>query len=173
MKELQEERRHLEEKKEAEKEKQLERKRSFMEREARKRAAGKVNNESKNASDEDGIASDGLTVASSTAPAESDTLKKPAWCQSETDREASEMDEEAKLLDFVDSLDFDQYSQDLELQTLMDQVKERIKTLERDNKKDGTKLQTCLDVSDSWQLYEILERSFFHCLLFLLLYFSE
>ena len=88
--------------------------------------------------------------ANSTTPAlaVSDSVKiKPAWCQSEASREASEIDAEMNLLSFVESLDFDQYTQDLELQALIGQVKERIKTLEREKKKDETKLRTCLDVS--------------------------
>lgn len=169
LKQLQEERRLLEEKKEAEQKQQLERKRLFMEREAKKRAAGKVSNdgESKDLGnpsapsiiiDQDTDDSVASSIASTTAESK---RKKPAWCQSETDHEASkelaELNDEANLLDFVDGLDFDRYNEDLELQTLMGQVKERIKTLERENKKEETKLQTCLDVSSSFRskpLYE-------------------
>ncbi len=89
-----------------------------------------------------------IDTATSTKPSE---CKKPAWCQSEEANKAAEeiaeIKDEADLLDFVDNLDFDSYSQDLELQILMSQVKERIKTLTKEKKKDETKLQTCVDVS--------------------------
>ena len=152
LKELQEERRRIEVKKEAEKKEAEQRKRLFREREAKKRAAGKVNydTESKNCtSTQDPLEwdMDDSTVASSIASTTTESKrKKPAWCQSE---EMAEIDDEANLLDFVNGLDFDQYNEDLELQSLMGQVKERIKLLERDNKKDETKLQTCVDVSAS------------------------
>ena len=78
---------------------------------------------------------------------------KPAWCQSEAANESAEamaeINDEADLLDFVHDLDFDQYDQDLELQALMGQVKERIKRLQREKKKDETTLRTCVDVSTS------------------------
>ena len=76
---------------------------------------------------------------------------KPAWCQSEAANESAqemaELNDEADLLDFVHDLDFDQYNQDLELKVLMGQVKDRIKKLQREKKKDENILQTCLDVS--------------------------
>ena len=160
LKDLQEERRHLEEKKEAEMKEKLQRKRIFMEREAKKRVAGKLPTIPPSAvmdeickdthpivSDDDDDSTVASTIASTISNCSSSKRKKPAWCQSETDREAAEEDEEINLLSFVDGLDFEQYTQDLELQTLMGQVKDRIKLLEREHKKDETKLQTCLDVS--------------------------
>jgi hypothetical protein len=81
------------------------------------------------------------------------TKQKPAWCLSEDARNKAEKNAEAKdeyeLLDFVDNLNFEQYNEDLELQTLMSQVKERIKSLQKEKKKDENRLQTCVDVSDS------------------------
>lgn len=166
LKELQEERRQLEEKKDAEQKQQLERKRLFMEREAKKRAAAKVNNDSNSCTHHDEhpiqpLTDDSSTVASSIASTVSANKrkKKPAWCQSETDHEATDMDDEADLLEFANGLDFDEYSQDLELQSLMGQVKERIKKLERENKKDETKLQTCLDVSAIVPLFVLIKIS--------------
>lgn len=159
---MQEERRRLEEKKEAEQKEQLERKRLFKEREANKRASYYSKNtttetptsDTHDVPDKDQaltIIDDDSTVASTVASTVSSNnnnkRKKPAWCQSETDREEADMDDEINLLSFVEGLDFDQYTQDLELQSLMGQVKERIKLLEREHKKDETKLQTCLDVS--------------------------
>lgn len=74
----------------------------------------------------------------------------PAWCQ--TTEEASKktdelVDDTEQVLDFVKELDFDQYNEDLELQTLMNQVKHRIKELEKERRKDVTRLQACVDVS--------------------------
>ena len=150
----------LEEQKKADEEERLERRRIFMEREAKKRAAAKAcsppsDSDTHNMLDKVHILQtaddDASTAASTIASTVSDTdnnnrRKKPAWCQSEADREAVEADDEVNLLSFVDGLDFDQYTQDLEIQTLMGQVKDRIKLLEREHKKDETKLQTCLDV---------------------------
>ncbi len=146
LKELQEERRRKEETKEAEDLEQLTRKRTFMEREAKKRAAGKLESEQSNIdNDTESIISDDVSVASSKV---SDNVKKkPAWCHSETAHEASEINKESDLISFVNGLDFEQYTQDLELQTLMDQLRKRIKLLELERKKDTTKLQSCLDVS--------------------------
>ena len=164
LKELEEERRRLQENKEAEEKEKVERKRSFMERDAEKLVARKTDNDEsespslyRDTHDKDpisaicAISTISASNASPTAvPIASDNKKtKPAWCQSEATHEASEMDAETNLLSFVDGLDFDQYTQDLELHALIGQLKERIKTLERDNKKDQTKLQTCLDVSSS------------------------
>ena len=44
--------------------------------------------------------------------------------------------EEEDLLNFADNLDFDKYADDMELRVLMDQVKERIDILERDEDKE-------------------------------------
>mmetsp|Transcript_20639 Transcript_20639/g.48476 ORF Transcript_20639/g.48476 Transcript_20639/m.48476 type:complete len:362 (+) Transcript_20639:175-1260(+) len=155
---LQEKRRQLEERKKADAERQLERRKAFMEREAKKRL-DKRNNEllaaktkapstPETVPTEDDDESDGNTLISSSS-AETGARARPAWCQTEKEREASEVatrhEEECRLLDFVDSLDFDQYSEDLELQTLIGQVKQRIKAIELENKKDATKLQTCVD----------------------------
>lgn len=79
------------------------------------------------------------------------TKQKPAWCHTEdaykiAENHAKEADEMA-LLNFVENLNFDQYNEDLELQTLMSQVKERIKCLQNEKKKDETRLQACVDVS--------------------------
>eukprot|EP00804_Cyclotella_cryptica_P002660 CCRYP_009587-RA/>CCRYP_009587-RA protein AED:0.08 eAED:0.08 QI:2055/1/1/1/0.66/0.75/4/453/327 len=77
------------------------------------------------------------------------TKQKPAWCQTEdaskTAEDHAEETDAMALLDFVDNLNFDQYNEDLELQTLMSQVKERIKSLQKEKKKDETRLQACVD----------------------------
>jgi hypothetical protein len=138
LKDLQEERRLHEEKKETEQKAQLERKRLFIEREAKKRAEG-----SAISGDPESKHCPLIDDSTMTSSIESKT-KKPAWCQSE---EMAEIDDEANLLNFVNGLDFDEYNEDLELQSLMGQVKQRIQTLEREKRKEETKLQTCVDVS--------------------------
>ncbi|KAL7549842.1 hypothetical protein ACHAWF_013102 [Thalassiosira exigua] len=167
LKELQEERRRLEEKKEADHREQIERKRLFMEREAKKRASGKGAQEQQNCApsakstlaDQD---TDDSTIESSVGSTTTESKReKPAWCQSESEHEASEemasVNDEINLLNFVNDLDFDQYTQDLELQTLMGQVKARIKRLECENNKDETKLQTCLDSETAARRAEALD----------------
>ena len=136
LKDLQEERRLHEEKKEAEQKAELERKRVFIEREAKKRATGAniSDNPKSEHSPPIGREEDDSTLASSNASSpEATKTNRPAWCQSE---EIAEMEDEANLLDFVSNLDFDAYNEDLELQSLMGQVKERIKTPEREKKKE-------------------------------------
>ena len=172
---LQEKRRQVEERKKADAEHQLERRKAFMEREAKKRL-DKRNNDllaaKTNAPStpdtvplEDDEDCDGDTLISSSS-AESVARARPAWCQTEKEREASEdaakLEEECRLLDFVDGLDFDQYSEDLELQTLIGQVKQRIKAIELENKKDETKLRTCVDVSRV--LERLVDRAYTHSL---------
>lgn len=163
LKELEEDRRRLQGKKEAKEKEKVERKRSFMERDAEKPVAGKTNNDKlespsarRDTLNKDPMPAVSAGNASSTAAPSADNKKtKPAWCQSETTREASEMDAETNLLSFVEGLDFDQYTQDLELRALMGQLKERIKILERENKKDQTKLQACFDVSPSTKVASV------------------
>lgn len=79
--------------------------------------------------------------------------ERPAWCrtenaQNETNDNAQSNDESA-LLEFIKQLNFDQYNEDLELQTLICQVKDRIKCLEKEKRKDEKILQACTDVSSS------------------------
>lgn len=76
--------------------------------------------------------------------------KKPAWAMTETCSQQVQKEiedqEEADLLDFVDSLgDFDRDFEDMELNMLMRQVKERIRTLTKEKKKDEAKLQTVME----------------------------
>ena len=164
LKKLQEERRRVEERKEVEQKQQQERKRQFMEREAKKRAKAKAGHhlpeQSTGApsakpcvSDQDTDDSTVATAASTIASAATECSKrpKPAWCQSEAAHEETEelaaIEDEANLLDFANGLNFDEYTEDLELQTLLNKVQERIQTLKKETKKDETKLQMCLDVS--------------------------
>ena len=76
--------------------------------------------------------------------------KRPAWCKSENEGNTSdntEVHDEHDLLDFIQQLNFDRFNQDLELQTLIGQVKNRIKSLEKEKRKDDKMLQACTDVS--------------------------
>lgn len=75
---------------------------------------------------------------------------KPAWCRTEDANEKAKEEEsdEQMLLDFIDDLNFDQYTEDLELRTLMSKVKSRIKSLQREKKKDENRLRACVDVSE-------------------------
>merc|ERR1711957_133699 len=144
LKELQEERRLHEEKTETEQKAQLERKRLFIEHESKTRAAGNTIDypDSKHYSlfERD---TDDLTIASSTVlTPEERKAKKPVWCQSE---QMAETNDEANLLDFVNCLDFDAYNEDLELQSLMGQVKARIEKLKCEKREEETKLQTCVE----------------------------
>ena len=167
LKELEEEKRRLQEKKEAEEIEKAERKRSFIERDVE--TLIKPGNEESIGSKKLDTLNGGPILAATSANS-TIAASKPAWCQSEASRDASEIDTEMNLLSFVESLDFDQYTQDLELQALIGQVKERIKTLEREKKKDETKLRTCLDVSSLQSYYRLLRafsdpllyRSFFN-----------
>ena len=158
LKELQEDRRKVDEKKELEEAQRLKRRSEFMEREAKKRLLKRAAKEEalRDVEEEDDeILPSSLLPQCTTASSSADetySSMKPAWCQSEeaaeSAQEMAEINDEADLLDFVHDLDFDQYDQDLELQVLMGQVKDRIKKLQREKKKDETTLQTCVDVSD-------------------------
>jgi hypothetical protein len=127
LKELEENRKRLEEEKKAEEERKAERLR-LLKRD-----------------------STGAKKAESAVTKDADcmTKPKPAWCQTEETNKKSEeqANDEQALLAFVDDLNFEQYTEDLELQTLMTQVQSHIKSLQREKKKDETRLQACVDVS--------------------------
>ena len=96
----------------------------------------------------------------SSAAADTDTAKssmkdvvpscnnKPAWAlteeAAEREEEEREAAEEEDLLCFVDGLDFDEYSQDSELTFLMDQVKNRIESLQREKNIDEGRLEAIM-----------------------------
>eukprot|EP00985_Skeletonema_marinoi_P029807 scaffold29161_cov76-Skeletonema_marinoi.AAC.1 len=153
LKQLQDDRRKVDEKKEIEEQQKLKRRSEFMEREAKKRLLKKASKEETFCEadiEESSLSSlpPQWSATPSISGAESSSVK-PAWCQSEAANESAEamaeINDEADLLDFVHDLDFDQYDQDLELQALMGQVKECIKRLQREKKKDETTLRTCVD----------------------------
>ena len=176
LKQLQEDRRKADERKKTEEQQMLKRRNEFMEREAKKRVLNKLESKEENS---DEVEYDECSLSSLLPPQWSATPSmltgvetstssvKPAWCQSEAANESAEavaeINEEADLLDFVYDLDFDQYDQDLELQALMGQVKERIKKLQREKKKDEATLQTCVDVS-------VFKYNFSHTHVLLILY---
>lgn len=151
LKELQDERRRIEEMKEAEEMEQMIRRRTFMEREAMKRATGKIERSESPGHEKDSaertMQNTGKLATSTGSKEMENEKKKPLWCQSETAHEASELENESALLEFAHNLNFEQYTHDLELQTLMAQLKKRIKILELEKKNDETKLNTCLAVS--------------------------
>ena len=73
---------------------------------------------------------------------------RPVW--SLTESEAKDVDdcmkaeEEEKLIEFVDGLNFEQYFDDMELKVLMTQVKDRINQLEKQKHHDQSRLDTVL-----------------------------
>ena len=87
------------------------------------------------------------TAASSTQSLSSvpSSVNKPAWALTEEaaqrEEEEREAAEEEDLLCFVDGLDFDEYSRDSELTFLMDQVKNRIDSLQREKNIDEGRLE--------------------------------
>lgn len=79
------------------------------------------------------------------------TQDKPTWAMTKEETEGIEeylqMKEETDLLEFVDGLNFQHFYDDLELNVLMAQVKDRIHNLEKDTKKKQSKLHTVIEVS--------------------------
>ena len=75
---------------------------------------------------------------------------RPAWSLTESDaqnvQDESQAREEEELMNYVDNLDFESYYDDWELSVLMSQVKERIKKLEKEKKKDESKLKATIEV---------------------------
>ena len=76
---------------------------------------------------------------------------KPAWSLSESTalhvQEAKKIGEENELMHFVNSLDFEQYANDMELNLLIKKLEERVKFIAKEKKKEESKLQTIIDVS--------------------------
>jgi len=74
-----------------------------------------------------------------------DSFNKPAWALTETFAQSkirSQMvAEEEALLDFIESLDLETLYHDLELNILVNHLKERIRTLEADRKVNQNQLQ--------------------------------
>jgi hypothetical protein len=55
--------------------------------------------------------------------------KKPSWARTQEDNEHAEEEELTELLDFTSGLDFETYIDDLEVRTLLQNMKERISKL--------------------------------------------
>jgi len=93
-----------------------------------------------------------------------ENLKKPKWAM--TERIAADVQkdkeniEERGLLEFVHGLDFDKFSEDMELRILMEQVKKRIQSLEREKDKETERLQVVEDVSN-WSFFSPNDASHF------------
>lgn len=91
---------------------------------------------------------DADTPKSSTMACVPSSINKPAWALTEEaaqrEEEEREAAEEEDLLCFVDGLDFDEYSRDSELTFLMDQVKYRIESLQREKNVDEGRLEAIM-----------------------------
>ena len=91
---------------------------------------------------------DADTPKSSTKGCVPSSINKPAWALTEEaaqrEEEEREAAEEEGLLCFVDGLDFDEYSRDSELAFLMDQVKNRIESLQREKNIDEGRLEAIM-----------------------------
>ena len=91
---------------------------------------------------------DADTPKSSTMACVPSSINKPAWALTEEaaqrEEEEREAAEEEDLLCFVDGLDFDEYSRDSELTFLMDQVKNRIESLQREKNVDEGRLEAIM-----------------------------
>ena len=78
------------------------------------------------------------------------TINKPVWAY--TEEKAQEVEEylngkeESDLLSFVENLNFEQYSNDLEVKVLMKQLNERIHHLEKENYNDVVQLEHIIKV---------------------------
>ena len=64
--------------------------------------------------------------------------------------QSNEEEEEDALMSFVENLNFQQFTDDMELKILIEQVKSRINDIQREKKKDEIKLQATMDVSFSY-----------------------
>ena len=91
---------------------------------------------------------DADTPKSSSMACVPSSVNKPAWALTEEaaqrEEEEREAAEEEDLLCFVDGLDFDEYSRDSELTFLMDQVKNRIDSLQREKNIDEGRLEAIM-----------------------------
>lgn len=124
-------------------------KKSFMEREARKRQMYKENTENDQRIDEE--EKEITSKVDLNDNNMSQVQARPAWaltasCAKDNENSKREQEEE-DLLNFVQELNIDDFSNDLELRVLMDQVKSRIKTLQDEKDMDESQLQAILDVS--------------------------
>lgn len=83
-----------------------------------------------------------------------DKQSRPAWSLTEMEAHAKhyskEEQEENDLLDFVEKLDCESFYEDLELKILINQVKDRIRLLEKEKNKDESKLTAVMEVRNHY-----------------------
>ena len=119
----------------------------FMERQARLRAQTRSE---KDTEKENIVKEDCDEQNPSSVGIAGEKRSRPAWSLTESDahniEEESKAMEEEELMNYVDNLDFETYYDDMELSVLMSQVKERIRTLEKEKKIDDSKLKTTKEV---------------------------
>ncbi len=154
---------HLKEKEQREREKD-EKKREFMDRQAKRRARAREMEEMEdnihmeNATSKRNKENDihdidsGHFVASPLQQVNSgEKRSRPAWSMTETEAnneyKCQLAEEEEDLMKFVEDLDFEQYNHDMELRLLVAQMKDRVRTLEKEKKSDELRLRHILDVS--------------------------
>jgi len=86
-----------------------------------------------------------ISVDEKTSPVKKKKSNKPAWAlteeKAEVVSEEKEFEDAEGLLDFAAGLNFDKYIDDLEVQTMMEKVKQRIMTLEREVIQDEKRLK--------------------------------
>ena len=160
LKQMQEERERLEKDRAKEAHIKDERKRDFMEKQARKRSvamqetSGLCDNKWKGPEEEiDNVElyPSGTSLKENIPPGRprNHSIVRPAWALTESvakdiDNSAKVLEEE-NLLSFANDLDFDKYAHDLELNILMNQVKERIQALQKEKNVDEARLQSVMD----------------------------
>uniref|UniRef100_A0A7S4JSX7 Uncharacterized protein n=1 Tax=Odontella aurita TaxID=265563 RepID=A0A7S4JSX7_9STRA len=148
LKQMHEERERLEKERDEEIRIQEKRKREFMEKQAKVRSV--VLEEAAQHSDDHRYmnAEEGSNDKYSQKP-ESASSAKPAWALTESAAKVVDDEAEAQehddLLTFVDDLDFERYSHDLELKVLIQQVKERIHALQKEKNIDEGRLRAVMD----------------------------
>ena len=137
--------------KEEEKRQKEEQKHQFMKRQAEKRQkARETDQEDENIENEIEMGGPKSNVG--------DKRSRPAWSLMEEDVQDLHEQEENELMEYVDDLDedCDKYYDDMELKVLMEQVKERIRVLEREKGADENKLKRVLEVSSRCRIWDIL-----------------
>jgi len=121
-----------------------EKKREFMAKQAKRRARAREMEEPEANNDECEKSDDREPL--------SGKRSRPAWSLTETEandvHDCLEAQEEEELMDFVEDLDFEQFYDDMELNVLMSQLKNRIHMLEKEKTTEESWLQTVVDVSE-------------------------
>jgi len=83
---------------------------------------------------------------------DTNNTSKPAWAMTESVAKQKDQTikqkEEEDMLSFVENLNFEVFANDIELKQLIDQVKSRINSLQREKNACEERLQIALDVSN-------------------------